>query len=84
MSGKEADEGAAVEEIGREMMDLLARRFPVSCASDEYYFFPQATLIPVRWQQWDRTGVRVADTVDRLREYAAFLKKAVPRGGGHR
>ncbi len=84
MSGKGVDEGATVQEIAREMMDLLARRFPVSCASDEYYFFPQATLTPVRWRQWDRYDPEtVADTVDRLKEYASSLEKLF-RGGDAR
>ncbi len=75
MSGKEANEGRTVEEVGREMMDLLARRFPVSCASDEYYFFPQASLSPGRWRDWDRYDPdTVADTASRLRGFAAALE----------
>jgi len=76
VSGTGTAEKATVQEIGRDMMGLLARRFPVSCASDEYYFFPQATLTPIDWTCWDRYDPdSVADTVDRLKDFASSLEK---------
>ncbi len=76
MSEPEAADRAALEKMGRDMMALLARRFPVSCASDEFYFFPQATLTPVDWTRWDRYDPdTVADTVSRLKAFASSLEK---------
>ena len=64
-----------VEAVGRDMMTLLARRYPVSCASDEYYFFPQATAGQPDWARWDRYDPDcVADTARRLKAFASLLE----------
>jgi hypothetical protein len=74
-------EKATVREIGRDMMAMLARRFPVSCASDEYYFFPQATITPADWTLWDRYDTdTVADTVQQLKAFSSVLRKTSHRG----
>jgi len=31
---------SSVEVIGRNMFEVLARTFPVACASDEFFYFP--------------------------------------------
>ncbi len=43
----------SVETIGSRMFEALARTFPVSCASDEFFYFPQVQLPEPRWSTWD-------------------------------
>ena len=35
---------SSVEAIGHSMFEALFRTFPVACASDEFYYFPQVQL----------------------------------------
>jgi len=42
-----------VEVIGRNMFEVLARTFPVACASDEFFYFPQVRLSEPQWSTWD-------------------------------
>ena len=35
------------------MFEALSRTFPVSCASDEFYYFPQVQLPEMQWSTWD-------------------------------
>ncbi len=66
----------ALEKTGAALFSLLAERFPVSCASDEFYFFPQATLTPRCWQTWDDYEPQtIADTVGRLRAFERAFEK---------
>ena len=34
-----------VAAVGHKMFLALARTFPVACASDEFYYFPQVPLL---------------------------------------
>ena len=43
----------SVEAIGHSMFEALARTFPVACASDEFFYFPQVRLPEPRWDTWD-------------------------------
>ncbi len=43
----------SVEAIAQRIFDALARAFPVSCASDEFFFFPQVILAEPKWDTWD-------------------------------
>ena len=43
----------SVEAIGHGMFEALARTFPVACASDEFFYFPQVRLPEPRWDTWD-------------------------------
>lgn len=47
-------EKESAETICREMFGELAAAFPVSCASDEFYYFPQVKLPEPDWSVWDR------------------------------
>lgn len=36
-----------------QFLERLATDFPIACASDEFYYFPQIRLETPQWQQWD-------------------------------
>jgi hypothetical protein len=49
------------------MFDMLARTFPVACASDEFPFFPQWRRTEPQWSTWDCFSPEtVADVVRQL------------------
>jgi len=45
---------SSIEAVASEMFESLARNFPIVCASDEFYYFPQARLSEPEWRTWDR------------------------------
>ncbi len=51
--GNTEEAQAAVEKIASQMYSTLARAFPVCCASDEFYYFPQIHLDDADWSAWD-------------------------------
>jgi len=56
-----------VEAIGHRMFEVLARAFPVACASDEFFYFPQWRLAEPSWSTWDCFSPEViADVVRQL------------------
>ena len=58
---------SSVEAIGHSMFEALARNFPVACASDEFYYFPQVRLPEPQWSTWDCfSSENVTDIVRRL------------------
>ena len=58
---------SSVEVIGRNMFEVLARTFPVACASDEFFYFPQVRLPEPQWSTWDCFSLdTVAELVQRL------------------
>ena len=48
-----ANHSSSVEAIGHSMFEALARTFPVACASDEFFYFPQIRLPETQWRTWD-------------------------------
>ena len=42
-----------VAAVAHRMFDVLARTFPVACASDEFFYFPQWRLAEPPWSKWD-------------------------------
>jgi hypothetical protein len=60
---------ASVDEVARRVFEYLAGAFPVSCASDEFYYFPQAGPAEPRWEEWDRFSPGAVDEV--VRELSA-------------
>ncbi len=53
--------------LSHKMFEALARTFPVACASDEFYYFPQVMLPEPNWAVWDRFSAEtVTDIVQRL------------------
>ncbi len=65
---------ASYEAIASEMCDFLGRNFPVACASDEFFHFPQVRLSDPQWGVWDRFSQQsVAEAVSRLSAWEARL-----------
>jgi hypothetical protein len=50
----------SIAEIGNEMFEFLAHNYPISCASDEFYYFPQFRLAEPQWDIWDRFSAESA------------------------
>ena len=44
---------SSVAAIGHAMLQALASTFPVACASDEFFYFPQVRLPEPQWSTWD-------------------------------
>ena len=44
---------SSVEAVGHRMFEALARTFPVACATDEFFYFPQVRLPEPQWSTWD-------------------------------
>jgi len=44
---------SSVEAVGHSMFEALARTFPVACATDEFFYFPQVRLPQPQWSTWD-------------------------------
>ncbi|MGA1869344.1 MAG: DUF885 family protein [bacterium] len=44
---------SSLEIISRSIFETLARKFPISCASDEFFYFPQIRLPDIQWSVWD-------------------------------
>ncbi|MFC2123146.1 hypothetical protein ACFLRP_05630, partial [Bacteroidota bacterium] len=47
------DTPLSLDDISQSMFESLARSFPVACASDEFYYFPQVRLPEPQWSTWD-------------------------------
>jgi len=52
---------SSVETICREMFEFLACTFPVACASDEFFYFPQVRPDEPQWGVWDRFSRETVD-----------------------
>lgn len=58
---------SALAKVFNEIRDTLSRRFPITCASDEFYYFPQVSPKNPRWEIWDRFSPdAVSETVGQL------------------
>lgn len=92
--GSEADDGHGVsdeassprlEEIAVELFSELQRRFPVCCASDEFYFFPQLAAPREGFaagQAWDDFSAgAVADAVKALARAEIQLSLVTGKNG---
>ena len=44
---------SSLETLSREMFETLARTFPIACATDEFFYFPQIRLPDCEWGTWD-------------------------------
>ncbi len=76
--------GRSLPEIAAEVFETLAARFPVACASDEFYYFPQAVAESGRWDRWDRlTPETVAETAGRLSAWETALARLEDAAGSH-
>ena len=58
---------SSLEIISRSIFETLARTFPISCASDEFYYFPQIRLPDIEWTIWDNYSQEaIADLIGHL------------------
>lgn len=44
---------SSMEAISHNMFEALAHAFPIACASDEFFYFPQVQLPEPKWDTWD-------------------------------
>lgn len=57
-------QNVSFEPLIREIFETLAVRFPISCSSDEFFYFPHIRLNPHSWHQWDDfSPSTISDTV---------------------
>ncbi|HKL26777.1 MAG TPA: DUF885 family protein [Desulfuromonadales bacterium] len=76
-------EEAAVSEIAHRAYRVIAGRFPICAASDEFYFFPQVVDEQRNWSFWDDFS---ADSIEkvahdlRLLEHELEKSRAGPLG----
>lgn len=47
--------------IADDILETVARHFPVAATSDEFYYFPQVKIDHTRWRQWDRFSDNAVD-----------------------
>jgi hypothetical protein len=74
----------SLPELAAEVFETLAERFPVACASDEFYYFPQAVAESGRWNRWDRlTPESVAETAGRLSSWETALARRENEAGSY-
>lgn len=67
------------EAIFFQFLERLATNFPVACASDEFYYFPQIRLEKSPWEQWDCFS---ATTIDQLgQQLARWERELAPAVG---
>ncbi len=58
--------GENLAKIADSIFTSLAQAFPIACASDEFYFFPQVRLVNMSWQIWDDFSPDVVQQITRL------------------
>lgn len=64
----------SLDAIATDLFDTLAYHFPVACASDEFYYFPQVRLPHPVWHRWDDfTPDSVSEVVMKLSSSLARL-----------
>ena len=67
-----------ISEIGNEMFEFLARAYPISCASDEFFYFPQSRLPEPQWNVWDRFSAEsVAESAHLLSSWESKLDNLI-------
>ena len=64
-----------IETLTREMLHSLADKFPLTCSSDEFYFFPHYRLPDHNWKIWDNfSDESVTETCSYLSSFESELK----------
>ncbi len=65
-----------VAKIAASMFETLASTFPVACASDEFFYFPQVRLSELSWEIWDDFSTETnQDIVEKLSAWENQLKQ---------
>jgi Bacterial protein of unknown function (DUF885) len=58
----------------QEIQGTLSAKFPITCASDEFYYFPQVKADKPQWDQWDQFSPEAAaETVAQLSAWESRL-----------
>ena len=58
---------SSVASVASSIFDYLGRTFPVTCASDEFIYFPQFRFPEPEWSNWDNFSPdTIKETVRRL------------------
>jgi uncharacterized protein (DUF885 family) len=72
---------ASVEELGRTLFTYLAETFPVTCGSDEFYYFPHFRLTEPRWSVWDQFSTEsVGHILEHLSRWESDLNTLIMDG----
>ena len=73
---------APLDSLAEDLFQALAGTFPVCCASDEFYYFPQVVSAARDWSRWDDFSAHAVDaTTARLASAEqAFAALAAPSG----
>ena len=76
MLNREKKSRISVERVASEMFNALAQAFPVACASDEFFYFPQMRPPEIVWSQWDDFSIdSVNEITSRLSEWESELDR---------
>jgi len=60
----------SLDTLAVDMLASLASTFPVACASDEFYYFPQVQIPEVDWRVWDDfSSDKIAHVVHQLSQW---------------
>ena len=74
---------SSVSSIFNSILDYLSHKFPVACASDEFYYFPQVQLPEPEWNKWDHFSLdAIEETVHRLSSWEDELRRLSLKGAG--
>ena len=67
----------SVETIANNLYETLAQSFPVSCSSDEFFYFPQVLLPEQDWSIWDSfssdTVIEIAQKLSAFEDELSML-----------
>lgn len=55
----------SIRTIAEQIFTSLAQVFPIACASDEFYYFPQIRISDLSWQVWDDFSPEVVQQIVR-------------------
>lgn len=65
---------SSIRKIADQIFTSLAQVFPIACASDEFYYFPQIRISDLPWQVWDDFSPEVVqETVRQLSGWEAQI-----------
>ncbi|MBC2715491.1 MAG: DUF885 domain-containing protein [Desulfobacteraceae bacterium] len=75
---KHNSNASGINAVADSLFETLALRFPVCMASDEFHYYPQATIMDKDWSRWDDFSPEsIADISVKLSEYKLKLDQFV-------
>lgn len=64
----------SIDSIAKEILDELAKQFPICMSSDEFHFFPQTTINNHGWSGWDDFSIdAIKEMTRRISEWEHLL-----------